>query len=188
MDDVKSGAADTSRRVRNWDGVAAVIAALVGLLALCVSSYTAYMQRQQVRAQVWTELMFGFSDTDHAMIALNKGVGPARLKSLRIYVDGHAQTDWPKVFEALAVNPQGSHGQSTISDTVIAPNERLLYMTLDDDHWLEFRKVSQRVRVRACYCSVLDECHVFDQRIARRQGAEIPVDRCERSEDEEFTE
>ncbi len=31
----------------------AVIATLVGFLALCVSGYTAYMQRQQVRAAVW---------------------------------------------------------------------------------------------------------------------------------------
>ncbi len=31
----------------------AIIATLVGFLALCVSGYTAYMQRQQVRAIVW---------------------------------------------------------------------------------------------------------------------------------------
>jgi len=31
----------------------AVIATLMGFLALCVSGYTAYMQRQQVRAAVW---------------------------------------------------------------------------------------------------------------------------------------
>jgi hypothetical protein len=31
----------------------AIIATLVGFCALCVSGYTAYMQRQQVRAAVW---------------------------------------------------------------------------------------------------------------------------------------
>ena len=41
---------------RDWDGLAAVIAAFVGLLALLVSGYTAYLQRQQVRAQVWPYL------------------------------------------------------------------------------------------------------------------------------------
>jgi len=30
-----------------------VIATIVGFLALCVSGYTAYMQRQQVRAATW---------------------------------------------------------------------------------------------------------------------------------------
>ena len=39
-----------------------VIATIVGLLALCVSGYTAYMQRQQVRAAVWPILEFDSSN------------------------------------------------------------------------------------------------------------------------------
>ncbi|PYI74927.1 MAG: hypothetical protein DMF04_11625 [Verrucomicrobia bacterium] len=40
----------------------AVIATLVGFCALCVSGYTAYMQRQQVRAAVWPILQFDHSN------------------------------------------------------------------------------------------------------------------------------
>ena len=40
----------------------AIIATFVGLCALCVSGYTAYMQRQQVRAAVWPILQFGSSN------------------------------------------------------------------------------------------------------------------------------
>jgi hypothetical protein len=40
----------------------AIIATFVGLLALCVSAYTAYMQRQQVRAAVWPILEFDSSN------------------------------------------------------------------------------------------------------------------------------
>jgi uncharacterized membrane protein YebE (DUF533 family) len=36
---------------RKWDAYAAVIASFIGLLALAGSGYTAYVQRQQVRAQ-----------------------------------------------------------------------------------------------------------------------------------------
>jgi hypothetical protein len=43
------------RRASRYD---AVIATFVGFLALCVSGYTAYMQRQQVRAAVWPILEF----------------------------------------------------------------------------------------------------------------------------------
>src|SRR5437899_9397323 len=43
------------RRASRYD---AVIATLVGLCALCVSAYTAYVQRQQVRAAVWPILEF----------------------------------------------------------------------------------------------------------------------------------
>lgn len=44
----------------------AVVATFIGVLALLVSAYTAYTQRQQVRAQVWpyVEIM---SNTEPAM-------------------------------------------------------------------------------------------------------------------------
>jgi hypothetical protein len=172
---------------RDWDGVAAVIAALVGLLALCVSSYTAYMQRQQVRAQVWTQLIFANSDVDKSLLVVNKGTGPARLESLRLYVDGKAQADWDKVLAALGVKLQNDLSQSTINGNVIAANERLNYMTLKDEDWSKFRAQSKRLRLRACYCSVLDECRVFDNRVARKEDADVAVASCKPSTDEEFS-
>lgn len=48
-----------TRRASRYD---AVIATFVGFLALCVSAYTAYMQRQQVRAAVWPILEFQTSN------------------------------------------------------------------------------------------------------------------------------
>ncbi len=48
-----------TRRASRYD---AVIATFVGLCALCVSTYTAYVQRQQVRAAVWPILEFGSSN------------------------------------------------------------------------------------------------------------------------------
>ena len=44
----------------------AVIATLVGFCALCVSGYTAYMQRQQVRAAVWPILEFDTGNRQRA--------------------------------------------------------------------------------------------------------------------------
>ncbi len=171
---------------RDWDGVAAIIAALVGLLALCVSSYTAYMQRQQVRAQVWTQLIFANSDVDKSLLVVNKGIGPARLKSLRFYVDGKAQTDWDKLLAALDIKLQGNLFESTINGNVIAANERLNYMTLREDDWIKFRAQYKRLRRRACYCSMLDECRIFDNRALRKEDADVAVASCERSTDEEF--
>jgi hypothetical protein len=184
-----SAPGSSTTRARNWDAIAALIAALIGLLALCVSAYTASIQRQQAKAQVWTQLMFANSDTDHALLVLNKGVGPARLESLRLFVDGKAQPDWDHVFAALGVTHQGELRQSTVNGTVIAANERLEYMTLGNaEDWKAFRAQKSRLRARYCYCSVLDECRVFDQRAPRREDAETAVASCERSADEEFAE
>jgi len=184
---------DAPARRRSWDGVAAVIAALVGLLALLVSAYTANVQREQVRAQVWTRLYFARSDIDRTLMVVNKGVGPARVESLSLYVDGKAQPDWDHVFSALGLGPQNGFQPSTLNGIVLAANERLNFLLFErTEDWNAFRDRAQgRIKLRACYCSVLDECLLFDQR-AQHHGhgsisAEVtPVERCGRIEAEEF--
>ncbi|HET7161960.1 MAG TPA: hypothetical protein VFI32_04755 [Rhodanobacteraceae bacterium] len=170
-----------------------MIAALVGLIALLVSAYTANIQRQQVRAQVWTRLFFGASDVDRALMVTNKGVGPARIESLRFYVDGKAQRDWSHVLSAIGFTGGSDFEQSTVNGTVVAANERVLFLHFQRaEDWASFGdKGRGRIKLRACYCSVLDECLLFDERsIAPGRGAisaqVSPVDRCDRIEAEEF--
>lgn len=70
------GAVPEEKQTRGASRYEAVIATLIGLLAVCVSAYTAYMQRQQVRA-VWPILEFGYSNHPDIHFTLaNKGVGP----------------------------------------------------------------------------------------------------------------
>ena len=47
---------------------------------MCVSDYTAYMQRQQVRAAVWPILEFDTSNGPITFTLANKGVEPAIIK------------------------------------------------------------------------------------------------------------
>ena len=75
-----------TRRASRYD---AVIATLVGFCALCVSAYTAYVQRQQVRAAVWPILEFDSSNAPDIHFTLaNKGVGPAIIRHVIVMVDG----------------------------------------------------------------------------------------------------
>ena len=179
-------------RRRDWDGAAAVIAALVGLLALVVSAYTASVQRQQVRAQVWTRLFFANSDVDRTLMVMNKGVGPARIESVRIYVDGKAQPDWGHVYSALGLPVPDQRVDSTLNGIVVAANERINYLQfMRAEDWSAFKAKAGRVKLRACYCSVLDECLVFDERAANPGHGAIssqvaPAARCDRVEAEEF--
>jgi len=59
-----------TRRASRYD---AGIATLVGLCALCVSAYIAYVQRQQVRASVWPILEFDSSNAPIHFTLANKG-------------------------------------------------------------------------------------------------------------------
>ena len=61
---------DGSARTRDWNAFSAVVAVLVGLLALLVSGYTAHIQKEQVRAQVWPYLLVSNEDPRQAVEVL----------------------------------------------------------------------------------------------------------------------
>src|SRR5882724_9527501 len=98
----KVGFVPEQRATRSASRYDAVIATLVGLCALCVSGYTAYMQRQQVRAMVWPILYFDSSnDPDIHWTLANKGVGPAIIRHVIVKFDGQPMTNWIEVYEKL---------------------------------------------------------------------------------------
>lgn len=173
-------------RRRDWAAYSAVIATLVGLLALAVSAYTANLQRQQVRAQVWPRLLLMSSDTQQELLVINKGVGPAVIRSLRVYVDGVAQTDWRMLGKTLGFSDD-DYVQSTVNEIIISGGERYVMAHFPGEAaWKRLREQLPRIRRRVCFCSTLDECWVVDQTIKAREEGYSPIDRCERNEAEEF--
>jgi len=171
------------RRRREWDGAAAVIAALVGLLALFVSGYTAYIQHQQVRAQVWPYLEAGNDDGNQAIFVYNKGVGPAIVKSAQVFIDGKPQTDWNHVLASLGVSPH-NYQQSTLNPDVISPGEQVRVIGIkDEERWKAFRAGAvERMAMDICFCSTLDECWMYhdEHPVGYKSTAQLvrAVDRC----------
>jgi hypothetical protein len=165
---------------REWEK-GAVIASCIGLLALVVSGYTAWIQRQQVRAQVWPNIVVGYDDQDHLLAVMNKGVGPAQIRSVQILVDGKPQPDWKRTFEALNLGPV-IWQQSALSTNILTPSEKLNFMTLDSqtdyDHFR--REAGTRLDMQICFCSTLNECWVHTgQNVATAKV--LPVDSCAQS-------
>ena len=176
-DDPLSNALGAARGVRNWDALAALIAALIGVMALLVSGYTAYIQRQQVRAQVWPYLIIGYADNDRSIVVVNKGVGPAQVRTVQVLVDDKAQRNWHDVLQVLGLDAD-NFDQSTISHNVLSAGERLEVIKMPDAaHYERFRVAAQkRVTMSICYCSTLDECWVRDRKV--RNQIEMQVDAC----------
>ena len=74
----------------------------VGVCALCVSAYTAHVQRQQVRAAVWPILEFDSSNAPDIHFTLaNKGVGPAIIRNVIVRVDGQPVKNWKEALERI---------------------------------------------------------------------------------------
>ena len=166
-------------RSQRWDALGVVVASLVGLLALLVSGYTAYVQRQQVRAQVWPHLWVAYQDLEHQLTVFNKGVGPAIVRSVRVSVDGKPQTEWNHVLAALKL-PMTDYGHSTISGTVLSPGDALSILVFPDaQSHSRFREaMSARGLISICYCSTLDECWSFEDRRRPAKPSVQPVDEC----------
>jgi hypothetical protein len=166
-------------RARKRDALAAMTAALVGALALLVSGYTAYIQRQQVRAQVWPYLLVANYDTESAIKVLNKGVGPAIVKSVRVLVDGRPQHDWRGATEALGLGRVPLR-TSTISENVISGGEVVPMLVFSDaDAYHRFRDTSaHRSSIDICYCSTLGECWLYSASDPVGRATQKPLDSC----------
>jgi hypothetical protein len=168
-----------ARPARRWDSIAAIVAALIGLMALAVSGYTAYIQRQQVRAQVWPYLLVGNYDPESAMKVLNKGVGPALVRSVRMFVDDKPQADWKHVLAALDI-PNDGLQISTLSNNVLSAGESMTMIKLADaDTYKRFRDAARvRATMEICFCSTLGECWLYSDRTPGERPTQRPVEQC----------
>ena len=157
-----------TRRASRYD---AVIATLVGLCALCVSAYTAHVQRQQVRAAVWPILEFDSSNAPDIHFTLaNKGVGPAIIRHVIVRVDGQQVRNWKEALGRILGPGEHLFSESDMSGHVFAAGESMTPLTLRDPEnnplnfdksnplWVKMNKDRLRVSVEICYCSTLDEC------------------------------
>jgi hypothetical protein len=148
---------------RDWDAYAAVIASFIGLLALAVSGYTAYVQRQQLRAQVWPRMQLKYSNIAPRFWADNEGTGPARVTAMRVTVDGSPVRSWYHVERAAGASTQGWLHRSSFSEAVLpAGKEHTLIVPDSDRSQALFRELlpggKHAITIVVCYCSVLDDC------------------------------
>jgi len=165
------GAVPEEKQTRGASRYDAIVATFIALLAVCVSGYTAYMQRQQVRAAVWPILQFDSSNAPDIHFTLaNKGVGPALIRNVIVKVDNQPVKNWDEAMKKLLGPGEHLFSESDMNGYVLAPNESLTVVTLHDANnnplvfdksnplWVTMNKDRFRVTAEICYCSTLGEC------------------------------
>ena len=148
-----------------------IIVTLIGVSALFVSGYTAYVQRQQVRAAVWPILEYGTSNDPRIRFILdNKGVGPAIIRNVIVRVDGEPARNWEAALQKLIGPGQYKFTQSSMNGHVMAAGESMDIMVphnfdgtpLASDKsnplWVALNKERGRVAIEICYSSTLGDC------------------------------
>ena len=164
------GAVPEEKVTRGASRYDAIIATLVGFCALCVSGYTAYMQRQQVRGAVWPILQFDSGNGPIQFTLANKGVGPAIIKHVIVKVDDQPVKNWAEVLEKILGPGYHPGEESDMSSRVFSAGQSTNVFTPHDDArkpipfdrsnplWAKLDTGRSRVIVEICYCSTLGEC------------------------------
>ncbi len=146
-----------------------VIALGVSALAMYAALVEANSSRRQTKAAVWPHLDAGYGvfdgadgDADGVFFVANRGIGPARIRTASVTVDGEPATGWRDALNRLyegETRPAWSY--ITLTPRVVDPGDLVSVLTIsnaDDARRLRSSGKSERLAVEICYCSVFDEC------------------------------
>ena len=153
---------------------------LISLVSLFVAVSANRTQERLLAASVWPHLMFGTGNVDAAgaeaitLDLINRGVGPARVRWVELTHDGVPIADAAGLLRQCCGVPS-----SAVADIAFTTS-RLNRRTIGADEWVVFFRMPRvgnpqpmwetldrelaGVRLRACYCSVLDDCWMLDSR------------------------
>jgi len=181
------------------------MALMISGISLGVAVYQGWIQQKMLTASSWPHLEFTTGNMDGAgtrelsFTLRNSGVGPAKVQSFEIFVDGKPIRNVGellrvccdvKLDELYAANVAAPSDQpyslltTTPSDIVVRPGEEITVL-----RWRRAKeappswamldaKRRTSLKVAVCYCSIFDDCWRRDSTSVR----EIPVLSCPRSE------
>jgi hypothetical protein len=163
------------------DDMPLYVSGLAGALALAVSTYNVYLQRAQVRAQVWPHLEWSYDNSDEgfAWNIDNVGVGPALLKGARATVDGKpVKSMWEAIYQ-LRPELEGMHGlnrlHSSFAARVMPAGSRVHPIQVErlpsNDPLIDAQ--AKRFSIEICYCSTLAECWIMSS-----TSGTVPIGAC----------
>jgi hypothetical protein len=169
---------------------------LVSVPTLVISVALAYFSfvqadasRKMQRTETWPYVSYGTDNSspevkDEISFSLsNDGVGPARLVEMEFIYNGKLVRD-PLEFvrECCATAAKAAARNLTFTtdrvDGVLRPGEsrkfiRLAKTPANAPLWNRLNDERWKVVVRTCYCSIFDECWVFDSRQDQPTGVKV---------------
>ncbi len=182
------------------------VLAVVGIFTGAVALYAALIEsdavRRQLDASVWPRLEFGTDNWSKEAVArsgewdaeesplfrftiLNSGIGPARIRSVRVTIDGEPQEAWETGLRKLTGRDLDGFGSSTISGRVLQAGGVINAVSFwGDDASLVRDSLPRsdgdgnRIRIEVCYCAVYDSCWLTDGEDEAIGGEPAPVKKC----------
>lgn len=163
--------------------VGTIMALSISILALCVSVYEANIMRSQQKATVWPYLWLsqGYNSEGFSFNAGNNGIGPALIKSVEVRYKGELIKDMSELLDKIKPDHKLGYNQlrmSSFNQTVMkAGEERQIFFMPWNEETREMVKSMQYVSIKVQYCSVLEDCWVFDLTNNTRKEEEFKAEK-----------
>ena len=167
------------RTGRGWlDITLAVSAVFISLMSLFLAIQHGRVMERMVEASTWAFVTLDSSDADpnyaphNRLRLMNKGVGPAKVEDLEVFYQGAAQPG-PRALVNAILKSGGKeiHGYITsyVQGAVLSAKEEVDFLdfnanSFSPEQYSTLSHAISTLQFRACYCSVLDQCAVFDSR------------------------
>ena len=139
----------------------ALSAIFISICALVATIYEANLERQNQLLSVWPRIIIQTNTGDHeySISAVNKGLGPALIKTAKVTVDGKEANSWQEIFKELGVSDDYSQNSNELSSSIISRDEAVPAIEIKSAKvGKKLREESKRIDVEICYCSVYDDC------------------------------
>ena len=188
-----SGSERAFVRLTFWQTVLSLVGVFIAIVALYAALSESEATRKQTAAAVWPFVQLTINDhlsenrAEFSISLTNAGVGPARMRSMRVLLMGKPLRDWHHAIEL--VGESGTHrlGQSYVSRRVLIPGETINMVSTSDRVLVEkfLGTMAQPDNsITYCYCSIFEECWVVDS----EKDLQTPdrVDECPEFGDEAF--
>jgi len=164
---------------RSWiDLVLGVSAIMISLISLILAILNGDAMQRLVAANSWPYVNVGSSNSDDggapllALTMQNKGVGPAKIQSLEVFYDGKAMAGPRALIHAMLgaadKGPPVHYLASSVVGGVLSAKESVDFLRVKGK--LVPTPVLQQLAAktdgltyRVCYCSVFDECWMFER-------------------------
>lgn len=186
-----------------WLELSIAAAALVtSISSIAIAVHHGQIMERLVQANSVPFVIGGFSDitpTGERVLSLdllNRGVGPAKQRSLRVKVDDRYVTSLPALLEATLGPEQARAAAKPLNIAAnrvkmrfLAPDGELVQVfrsvkTPENAQYWELLEAAQpRWGLEFCYCSVFEECWYVRSKWEEPE----PIDECVRDEPNEFT-
>jgi len=172
----KSALAQTERhflRLTFWQTLLSVAGVFIAVVALYAALSESSAVRQQTAAAVWPFVQLSIEDSDSGDSAdftlsfTNAGVGPAKMRTMRLIVDGEPIRDWADAVSHLDGHLTENVSRNFITNRVLSPDQKVdAFHTNDPQLARKFQTAmgDPENYIIFCYCSIFDECWLADSR------------------------